>query len=248
MKTTILTLMTALLLVTASYSQSFTSGDKFIYAGLGLGGFQPADAQYIDPVTGNELISDNGNFRNLTFSPKFLSLDGQYFISEIVSIGPYFALSASRAEVSGNHINSNGRIGDFDGDSNNDDRFTRTRSETRSRTAFFYGIRGFAHLAHVIGLSDKWDTYAGLSIGAFSQRERVTDIRNIETTEFNFNSVNSSTSVNSSDGNSYTWRPDGGLSGNLIIGGRYFFTEQLAGGLEIGLIGTYAQINIGYKF
>lgn len=90
-------------------------------------------------------------------------------------------------------------------------------------TNIIIGPRGYVHY----GFIDKLDTYAGLLIG--------------------YNVVSSSEFGNSIPGYNYS-SSGGGLIWSGFIGGRYFFSDKLAGMLELGSGITYLNIGIALKF
>lgn len=86
---------------------------------------------------------------------------------------------------------------------------------------FIVGPRGYLHYSFI----DKLDTYTSLMLGAeFYTAKGAQD--------------NEPESASSSVGFVWSW----------YVGGRYYFTDQLAAMLELGYGVTYANIGIAYKF
>ena len=225
--------------------QQFAKGDLFFSLGVGNGGFDPGTIYIENTANGENLVSPT-NYK-WKQKPIALSFNGQYALSELISLGAYVSPTFSRAEVSGVFNNSNNISGNFDNDGNNDDRFTKTAFEVRKRRAIFYGIKGEVHLAHLMKLPDEIDIYSGLSFGSYFQWERVNKRKETSLTTFNAGQPTETVSETIKETSSYTWRPDGGYTANLVLGGRYFFNENMGAGLEFGIPAKYAQLSFVYK-
>jgi hypothetical protein len=93
-------------------------------------------------------------------------------------------------------------------------------------TAFYVGARGAYHLGELLKVnSDKVDLYAGLGLGyrSFSWKDSAF------------------TGTGYSFGN--------GIDFNYFIGGRYFFTDNIGGVLELGYSGvSNARVGVTFKF
>ncbi|MDR0507779.1 MAG: hypothetical protein LBH32_13330 [Dysgonamonadaceae bacterium] len=88
-------------------------------------------------------------------------------------------------------------------------------------TYFIIGARGYLHYQ----LVDKLDTYGGLMLG------------------YNIASSKSSGNVGSNVASS-----NGGFTWSLFVGGRYYFSDNLAGFLELGYGIASIQLGVAYKF
>jgi hypothetical protein len=89
-------------------------------------------------------------------------------------------------------------------------------------SSFILGVRGSLNYQ----LAEKLDTYAGLALG--------------------YNIVSGSGSIDDMYG-LYSAQTSG-LTFGLYLGGRYYFTDKLAGVLELGYDIAVAKIGIAYKF
>lgn len=216
------------------FSQSyFQEEDILLSFGIGAGGEQPGTM---------ESMYAYDRVNSVRMNPFVMALSGEYFLTNMISVGGYFSPAYSTSYTQGTR--------EYRRDVNLDGEYERVRetsSMDRRRRTIYYGIKGVVHLSEVIGVDEKIDLFTGLSIGGVMRSELLTNGVTTTTISYrqNGNTYNQSQSTEEWDDR---WNPGNSFGDvNLHIGGRYFFTDQLGTLLEIGILHPYLQIGVSYK-
>lgn len=218
-----------------SFGQSFPKGTKLISIGIGPGGEKPG---------GHTGYKTN---YNLGLPPFVSTVNVQYAIMDNISVGGYFGAAYSTANTSGREYEDRGN---FDGKGKSDIEYKESESD-RMRSVYYVGVKGEYHLSDLVGLIDELDWYAGAAIGSTFRNERLYNGKSTTTTEYYDNTDRPyRTDVSTSEWDSSYDPGDDIMSFGILTGARYYFKENLAAYLEIGLgfrSVTYAQVGLAFK-
>lgn len=234
-----------LTLSTSLASQIYQPGDLILGVGMGFGGERPNTVVLENAVGDNRLVNISNGY-DLKLTPVSTSFSAQYAFSPLISGGVYFSPAVSVADVRGAFRDQNRVRGDFNSNSIPDER-TLIHQERRILSTYYFGLKAEAHFGHYLNLPEdlKLDLYAGASIGRSFKRERVKRGEDILVTEFDVPFGNTEEEL-IKEYDPYSWNPEGSMDINVFAGARYYFTENLAATLELGLRGRYGHLGLTY--
>lgn len=240
------TLLLGLIIASAwLHSQIYQPGDLILGGSMGLGGERP-NAVFLENAFGENRLVDVANGYDLRLRPVGLGLSAQYAFSSLISGGVYVSPTVSVANVRGVFRDQNRIRGDFNSNSIPDER-TLIHQERRVLYTYYYGLKAEAHFGHYLNLPEnlKLDVYAGASVGGSFKRERVKRGEDILVTEFDV-PFGDTQQEHIKDYDAYAWNPGGAVDVNAFVGARYYFMEQLAATLELGLRGRFGHVGLTY--